>query len=100
MWIILRDVLEGRDCVIASCDCPIDLKELVRMPSEKKRRAVRKIMPVAIRLYDDDGELYYTGYMNEGENVDEFEPLDWAMGYAGCTTLKYLDAKSGKWLML
>lgn len=100
MWIILRDVLENRDFVCMSLDCPLSIKEIIQMTPEKKRSVVRKLMPVAIRLYDDDGELYYTGYMNGGGNVDEFEPLDWAMGYAGCTSLKYRDEKSGKWLLL
>lgn len=100
MWILLKDILVCRDCIIPSHDCPIDYKEFAKMSPEKKRRTVRKLMPVAIRLYDDDNELYYTGYMSEGDDVDEFEPLDWAKEYAGCTSLKYRDAKSGKWHML
>ena len=36
------------------------------------------------RLYDDDDELYYSGYLyNEIE--DEFEALDWGMADSGCT---------------
>ena len=36
-------------------------------------------------LYDDDGELYYYG-KSDNQN---FDPLDWAMGWAGCTEIRY-----------
>lgn len=49
------------------------------------------------RLYDDDGELYFTGYLYSeeiaGEEVDEFAPLDWAMYDSGCTEIKYRNAQ-------
>ena len=99
MWILLKDVLDECDCCVKSVDCPLS-KDIVKYTDVKKRQVVRELMPIAIRLYDDDGELYYTGYMNEGPGVDEFEPLDWAKEYAGCTSLKYRDEKSGKWHML
>jgi len=49
-------------------------------------------MIIPIRLYDDDNELYYSGWMtqhlmDDGENA--FEPLDWATWNAGCTYMKY-----------
>jgi hypothetical protein len=38
------------------------------------------------RLYDDDGILYYEG---EGYGEVDFDPLDWATAYAGCTKMTY-----------
>jgi hypothetical protein len=46
------------------------------------------------RMYDDDGEWYYTGRI-VGE-YDGFEPLDdYGMPNAGCTEIKFLS--DGKW---
>jgi hypothetical protein len=49
------------------------------------------------RMYDDDGELYYSGRMNQ--YVDGFEPLDdYGMPNAGATELRYLE--NGTWVSL
>jgi hypothetical protein len=45
-------------------------------------------------LYDDDGVLYYKGYLHEACD-DAFAPLDWAMADSGCTEICYRGA-SGK----
>jgi len=53
------------------------------------------------RLYDDDDVLYYTGrhlmptHLQKGEDL--FNPLDWAMGHAGCTRIDYLNTETGEW---
>ena len=43
-----------------------------------------KAFPVRFKLYDDDDNLYYEGRMQQ----QEFGPLDWATGHAGCTYMK------------
>lgn len=47
------------------------------------------------RLKDDDGETYYIIESdidpNEGTESQLFAPLDWAMNYAGCTSIEYKD---------
>ena len=49
------------------------------------------------RLYDDDDNLYYSGYLHKDmEGEDEFIPLDWAMYDSGCTYIKYRNPKTGK----
>jgi hypothetical protein len=50
------------------------------------------------RLYDDDGELYYEGHFVMTDDHTGFEPLDWAMGNAGCTEIRYRER--GKWVTL
>ena len=47
------------------------------------------------RMYDDDGELYFTG-LYVGDDYDLFAPLDdYGQPAAGCTSIQYkLD---GKW---
>ncbi len=57
-----------------------------------------KDMTILIRLYDDDDVLYYSGWMtqelmDEGESA--FEPLDWAMFEAGCTSMQYKEPGKG-----
>lgn len=57
------------------------------------------------RMYDDDGELYYSGRIlfdlfddTDGYEV-EFAPLDdFGMPNAGCTEIRYWQA--GKWVTL
>lgn len=49
------------------------------------------------RMYDDDGELYYSGTIVG--DYDGFEPLDdFGMPNAGCTSIAYKD--NGKWVTL
>lgn len=56
--------------------------------------------PVAERLrwrvLDDDGEVYYGGWSDEGE---VFGPLDFATADAGATEIQYRDA-TGEWVRL
>jgi hypothetical protein len=41
------------------------------------------------KLYDDDGNCYYTGkYFGDADSEEAFEPLEWGYG-AGCTHIKY-----------
>lgn len=51
-----------------------------------------------IRLYDDDGELYYSGLTDHPVTdlpADEaFLALDWAGPHSGCTELKYLEGET------
>jgi hypothetical protein len=53
------------------------------------------------RLKDDDGNTYYILLSdidpNEGTERQLFAPLDWAMSYAGCTSIEYKDEKTGKY---
>ncbi len=55
-------------------------------PGEKEEKFC-----VPFELYDDDGILYFSGYMTEnlehsGEEI--FDPLDYAMAAWGCTELR------------
>ena len=46
-------------------------------------------LPHAFRLLDDDGEVYYHGRSSDNSSEAAFQPLDWAMAHAGCTTIQY-----------
>ena len=48
-----------------------------------------KLFPVKFKLFDDDGELYFTGYMTEAlfDSSDILDPLDYAEQW-GCTEMK------------
>ena len=48
------------------------------------------------RLYDDDGELYFTGYSDDSESERAFIPLDAIGASYGCTEIKYRNANTGK----
>ena len=48
-------------------------------------------------MYDDDGELYYTGFMVLFDGGDEFGPLeDFGGPNAGCTEIRIKNA-AGEW---
>jgi hypothetical protein len=53
-----------------------------------------ELMPHTFRLRDDDGILYYEGRTNDDSS---FDPLDWAMNYAGCTRLEFKNKATGVW---
>ena len=45
------------------------------------------------RLYDDDGELYYTGFYLGPDYETQFAPLDdFGMPNSGCTSIHYRNA--------
>jgi hypothetical protein len=49
------------------------------------------------RLFDDDGEHYYTGRYIGPDDEDMFGPLDdFGKGYAGCTEIHYCN-DNGNW---
>ena len=54
-----------------------------------------KEMKYKFRLYDDDGELYFSGYSSK---MDSFVPLDYYGENFGCTRIDYYNEK--KWSML
>ena len=45
------------------------------------------------RLLDDDGNVYYEGFMD----ALTFEPLGWGKDFAGCTILQYRKAYNHSW---
>lgn len=78
-WIITKDII---------CD-----GESVGVTSPSFDKAVE--MPVKFRLYDDDDNLYLEGEMED----HDFDPLDdFGMPSYGCTTLKYREHGSWKYL--
>ncbi len=76
-WIVLKDHLENEDVFISSIP--------IIVPKKMTFGKMMENYPVQFKLYDDDGELYYSGRMQ----AEDFEPLDnFGIG-SGCTTLKY-----------
>jgi hypothetical protein len=44
---------------------------------------------IDFRLYDDDGELYYEGILDDDEDcTNQLAALTWAEGDSGCTLIK------------
>ncbi|TSP14045.1 hypothetical protein [Cupriavidus campinensis] len=98
MWIITRDHLhEKSPDTYSTCVGRGDCKKEVRLalpgvPKEARKAfdaELRKQMPFAFRLYDDDGELYYEGLSSDRDSETAFQPLDWAMADSGCTRIDY-----------
>lgn len=54
------------------------------------------------RMFDDDGELYYTGYLvGDVESDDAFGPLDdYGTPNAGATEIRYFRPERGVWEQL
>lgn len=54
---------------------------------------------VAFKMFDDDDTLYYRGQADAKRWTSEegFEPLDFGMMNAGCTSIQYLNPETKKW---
>ena len=54
--------------------------------------------PFEFCMYDDDGLLYYSGKSSE---YATFDPLDdYGAPNAGCTSIEWLNPKTGEWEIL
>jgi hypothetical protein len=42
------------------------------------------------RLYDDDKELYFSGFSDDRDSQIAFDPLDYCTDRYGCTRIDYL----------
>ena len=83
-WRITRDLITNGDSdgVVGPGDAPDDSHD-------------GQFTWIPFKLYDDDGELYYEGEMNE--HCDDFAPLDnFGMPNAGCTRIDVFE--NGQWM--
>lgn len=58
-----------------------------------------QVLRYKFRLYDDDGELMFSGLSNDRVSLVAFEPLDYAQDRYGCTEIHYLQ-DNGEWEQL
>ena len=83
-WIVTKDHLEDKTVEVIG-------------PRTIKPETVEKLKKgegTPFRMYDDDGELYYSGRLIGG---CEFDPLDhYGTPNAGCTSIKIFS--EGKWV--
>jgi hypothetical protein len=64
-----------------------------------------KMHGIRFKLYDDDGELYYSGRIlldlsdpDQHQGDEQFAPLDdFGMPNAGCTSIHYQNTETKKW---
>lgn len=59
--------------------------------------------PYEFQILDGDDVLYYSGIcgdLDEADQLDAFEPLDWAADFAGATTFMYRKRGATEWQML
>lgn len=80
-WVITKDHGVVEDCENAT--------------SEQVKQIIEDGFTEKFELYDDDEELYYSGYAKQTNDTDGFEPLDdFGMPNAGCTIIKYYNPKT------
>lgn len=88
-------------------DKPLGLRDLTgmyfhtgrgRAPTQEEIAKFNGEKHVQFKIYDGDGNLYFTGLMTEAQadSEDVFEPLDFARGYAGATTIKLKEGDQWK----
>lgn len=88
-WKITRDHLDGADAGVYGPRgiTPDQIATLDRAAKGTTR---------AFRMYDDDGELYYSGRYVGPDDECMFGPLDdWGTPNAGATDIRYWE--HGKW---
>jgi len=67
---------------------------------ENRKVEIPKSFGQKFRLLDDDDQIYFYGWMYNGEkDFDEFRPLDEYGEAYGCTSLQYKN-KEGEWKCL
>lgn len=89
-WIITFDHLEDEATDIAG---PFDA-------TDEQVAALKAGEGTAFRMYDDDGELYYSGrFMGDPTEEAAFAPLeDYGTPAAGCTEIRYWEpGHGGEW---
>ncbi len=94
-WIIDTDHLASPELGDeAGTTGPRDITEDQAVALHKRGEGAR------FKMYDDDGELYYSGrFLGDSESEDAFGPLDdFGTPNAGATTIKYL--RNGIWEIL
>lgn len=98
-WIIVKDH------VSASCrddhECKLTAYDEVEIVGPRGCTLTKKELMngVAFRMYDDDDNIYFSGFLVGDENSEDgFMPLDdYGTPDAGCTYIKYRNKKTGKW---
>jgi hypothetical protein len=94
-WIIDTDHIEGGRS--NGTMGPRDISPNIELMLETDKKCGKRF-----RMFDDDGELYFSGRLLFGTDADgevEFAPLDdFGTPGAGCTEIRYLEA--GKWVTL
>jgi len=75
-----------------------DHLENLNMEPQEIKELKRLGYTVHFKLYDDDEELYYSGYMKDNDDVEGFEPLDdFATPDSGCTEIRIRNKDTGKY---
>ena len=87
----------GRTLTAGSVGTAIGLAGIVATDDPRQRDVTSaSILRSTTFEYDDDGILYYKGYLY-GDDADGFEPLDdFGMPNAGCVDIKY-KSNNGEW---
>jgi hypothetical protein len=91
-WIITRDrichIAEGERSAVGTCG--------PRGISPELLERLKCGEGVTFRLFDDDGEHYYSGRIIADDPA--FQPLDdFGAGWAGCTMIAYRNKETRKW---
>ena len=98
MWLITQDHLFDPDLERSKEGKMVVTPEIQSVWQEVDYEATAKEIKskgTHFKIYDDDGELYYSGYCTDDSS---FSPLlDFAQPYAGATEIRYRNNTSGKY---
>ena len=86
-WVITRDHLEHtNERIIGPHNCTEAQREILMHPRTNADKLTR------FRIYDDDGELYFSGwFLGDSEAEEAFGPLDdFGAPDSGATEIRYL----------
>jgi len=94
-WIITKDHITPSDDssyavgIIGPRACPFDSLDEFKASG---------LSLVRFKMFDDDIELYYSGYLIDDDDCasQEYALFEFGMGYAGCTHIQVL--RDGAWV--
>jgi len=106
LWIIMTDHSETQQQGRVSADTRAQQAAWDGAPSEARdtiRSTWAEMCETEFRLLDDDDHVCYEGVCHDLDNQDgdsAFEPLDWAEGIVGATTMEYRLKGESVWKIL
>jgi len=97
-WRITKDLIDDGKAIGTEGpqNAPNTMLAIVRQLEKDPSMANELPKATRFRMLDDDGEVYFEGFLY-GDNVDLFEPLDdFGMPGYGCTSIETM--QDGQWV--
>jgi len=84
IWMVNHDYLDGKEVMIFG-------------PHGANQNEIEERCTIRFKMYDDDGNLYYSGLMSEECGIEGDPLMDFGTPNAGAVRLDIFNTEIGKW---